>query len=126
MAKDVDDSYLKIAEFKFVDVDDGMAYYIWFDNSKALWGIEIVDSPKAEMTVEERADFFKSEMFKKTVKKAYYRLLDAYKTFNKNVRHLVENGQMLLVDTVKLDAIVSLLEKDYFLKNLLAGKYLGY
>lgn len=33
---------------------------------------------------------------------------------------------MLLVDTVKLDAIVSLLEKDYFLKNLLAGKYLGY
>lgn len=126
MAKDVDDSYLKIAEFKFVDVDDGMAYYIWFDNSKALWGIEIVDSPKAEMTVEERAGFFKSEMFKKTAKKAYYRLLDAYKTFSKNVRPLVENGQMLLVDTVKLDAIVSLLEKDYFLKNLLAGKYLGY
>ena len=58
------------------------------DNSKALWNIEIVDSPKAEMTIEERADFFKSEMFKKTAKKAYYRISAAFETFNKNVKPL--------------------------------------
>lgn len=33
---------------------------------------------------------------------------------------------MLLVDAVKLEAILDFLDKDYFLKNLLAGKYLGY
>ena len=78
------------------------------------------------MTIEERADFFKSEMFKKIAKKTYYRLLDAYKTFNKNVRPAFENGEMLLVDAVKLEAILDFFGQDYFLKNLLAGKYLGY
>jgi len=33
---------------------------------------------------------------------------------------------MLLVDAVKLEAILDFLDKDYFLKNLLTGKYLGY
>jgi len=54
-----------------------MSYSLYFDNNKALWKLEILDSPKAEMTVEERGNFFKSDMFKKISKKTYYRLLDA-------------------------------------------------
>ena len=126
LAKDVEKSYLKIAQFKLENVDDGMSYSLYFDNNKALWKLEILDSPKAEMTVEERGNFFKSDMFKKISKKTYYRLLDAQKTFNKNVRRAFENGEMLLVDAVKLEAILDFLDKDYFLKNLLTGKYLGY
>ena len=126
LAKDVDESYLKIAEFKFVNVDDGMAYYLWFDNNKALWKLEVLDSPEAEMTVEERADFFESDMFKKTAKKTYYRLVDAYKTLKKNVLLNIENGELLLVDTVKLEAIMHFLDSDYFLANILAGKHLSY
>lgn len=103
-----------------------MSYSLYFDNNKALWKLEILDSPKAEMTVEERGNFFKSDMFKKISKKTYYRLLDTQKTFNKNVRRAFENGEMLLVDAVKLEAILDFLDKDYFLKNLLTGKYLGY
>ena len=126
LAKDVEKSYIKIAQFKLENVDDSMSYSLYFDNNKALWKLEILNSPKAEMTIEERADFFKSEMFKKIAKKTYYRLLDAYKTFNKNVRPAFENGEMLLVDAVKLEAILDFFDRDYFLKNLLAGKYLGY
>lgn len=41
------------------------------------------------MTIEERADFFKSDMFKKIAKKTYYRLLDAKNSYYKNVNSLV-------------------------------------
>jgi hypothetical protein len=40
-----------------------MSYSLRFDNNKALWQVEISNSPKAELSIEERADFFKSEMF---------------------------------------------------------------
>ena len=126
LEQDVERSYLKIAQFKLVDVDDDMKYSLWFDNNKALWNIEIANSPKAEITIEERADFFKSEMFKKIAKKTYYRILNAKKTFDKNVKFHCDNGELLLVDTVKLDAILHFLELDYFLKNVLNGKYLNY
>jgi len=39
---------------------------------------------------------------------------------------MLENGELLLVDVVKLEAILSFLDTDYFLKNLLEGKYLSY
>ena len=126
LAKDVDQSYLRIAEFKLANVDDDMVYEIWFDNNKGLWGIAIQDSPKAEMTIEERADFFKSDMFKKIAKKTYYRLLDAKNSYYKNVNSLVQNGGLLDVDVIKLEAILSFISSDYFLKNIEAGKYLSY
>ena len=126
LTQDVEASYFYIAQFKLVNVDDDMAYSLRFDNNKALWQVEIANSPKAEMTIEERANFFKSEMFKQIAKKTYYRLLDAQKTFNKNVKPILENGELLLVDVVKLEAILSFLDTDYFLKNLLEGKYLSY
>lgn len=103
-----------------------MRYGLAFDNNKALWRLEILDSPKAEMTVEERADFFVSEMFKKIAKKTYYRLVDTLKTFNKNVKPACDKGEMLLVDAVKLEAILSFLESEHFMKNLMDGKYLSY
>lgn len=54
---------MKIAEFKLVNVDDDTKYMLWFDNNKALWGLAIADSPKAEMPDEEREGFFNSSMF---------------------------------------------------------------
>ncbi len=103
-----------------------MAYHLWFDNNKALWRVEIFDSPNAEISNEERAGFFGSELFKKIAKKTYNRILSAYNAFNNVVKQHVDNGEMLLVDDIKLDAILYFLSLDYFLKNLLNGKYLGY
>lgn len=126
LAKDVEKSYLRLAQFKLVDIDDSMAYSLCFDNNKALWSLEILDSPKAELSIEERADFFKSDIFKKIAKKTYYRLLGAQKVFNEVVKPRCENGELLLVDAVKLDAIMHFLSLDYLMKNLLNGKYLSY
>ena len=76
---------MKIASFKLVNVDDDMAYSLWFDNNKAMWSVEVLDSPKAEMSIEERGNFFKSDMFKSIAKKTYYRILNAQRVFEKDV-----------------------------------------
>ena len=126
LAKNVDQCYYRIAQFKLVNVDDDMAYSLWYDNNKALWNVEIANSPEADLSTEERKDFFGSEMFKKISKKTYYKLLDAVKSYNQNVKEHVDNGDLLLVDAVKLDAILHFLDTDYFMKNILNGKYIGF
>lgn len=126
LAKNVDQCYYRIAQFKLVNVDDDMAYSLWYDNNKALWNVEIANSPEADLSTEERKDLFSSEMFKNISKKTYYKLLDAFKSYNSNVKMHIDNGDMLLVDAVKLDAILHFLDTDYFMKNILNGKYIGF
>lgn len=99
---------------------------MWFDNNKELWSLEILNSPKAEISVEERANFFKSSIFKKIAKKTYYRLMDALDFYNKIVKQHLDNGELLLVDSVKLDAILHFIESAHFMDNVLNGKYVNY
>lgn len=106
----VEACYYKIAQFKFENVNDDMKYLLWFDNNKGLWGVCIEGSPDAEMTIEQRADFFKSEMFQKIAKQAYYTIVDAKKSYDKIIRQHVENGELLDVDVVKLDAILHFID----------------
>jgi hypothetical protein len=98
--------YYKIAQFKLENVNDDMSYVLWFDNNRGLWDVRIMDSPKAELTVEQRADFFKSETFKKIAKRAYYVIVDAKSLYEQIVKEHVENGDLIDIDVVKLDAIL--------------------
>ena len=122
----VEACYYKIAQFKFENVNDDMSYLLWFDNNKGLWDICIKDSPDAELTIEQRADFFKSETFQKTAKQTYYFIANAKKVYEQIVKQHIENGEMIDVDVVKLDAILHWIDQQYFLDNILNGKYLNY
>ena len=126
LTKDVEKSYMSIAQYKLTNIDDETAYDLWFDNNKELWSLEILNSPKAEISVEERANFFKSSIFKKIAKKTYYRLMDALDFYNKIVKQHLDNGELLLVDSVKLDAILHFIESAHFMDNVLNGKYVNY
>lgn len=126
LTKDVEKSYSKIAQFKLTNVDDEMNYSLSFDNNKSLWDLSITNSPKAEIDIQERADFFKSNMFKKIAKQTYNKLLIAKQTYDEVIKYHLENGELLSVDVVKLDAIISFLKTEHFLDNVLNGKYLNY
>jgi hypothetical protein len=65
-------------------------------------------------------------MFKKIAKKTYDKLISAKKTYDNVVAGHLQNAELLLVDVVKLDAIMKFIGTDYFMQNLLNGKYLGY
>ncbi len=120
---DVERSYLNIAKFKLVNVSDGMSYIAVFDNNKAMWNVSIEDSPKAELTPEQQQQFFKSELFVKTAKRTYYRLTEAMKAINEVVNTHLNDGQLLLVDVVKLEAIMHFLNSKHFLENLRNCKF---
>lgn len=122
----VEACYYRIAQFTLENVEDDMRYKLWFNNNKGLWDVTIENSPKAEMTIEQRADFFKSELFKKIAKRAYYIITNARKTYEQIVKQHIEDGQMIDIDVVKLDAILHWIDQQYFLDNLLNGKYLNY
>lgn len=122
----VEACYYKIAQFKLENVNDDMKYLLWFDNNRGMWDVKIENSPKAELTIEQRADFFKSETFKKVAKQAYYTIIDAKKAYEQIVKEHIENGEMIDIDVVKLDAILHWIDQQYFLDNILNGKYLNY
>lgn len=126
LADDVEKSYQFIAEYKLTNVDDDMNYVVKFNNNEAVWQIEIANSPKAEMTIEERADFFKSDMMKKIAKQTYKRLTNAKETYDKLVDYRMKNGEFLNVDLAKFEAIYSFLDNEHFMQNILKCKYLSY
>ena len=126
LAMNVEQSYLTIAQFKLTNVDDDMEYTLSFDNNKSMWHLAISNSPKAELEPQQLADFFKSSMFKKIAKQTYDKLIQAKKAFDNIVSSHLENAELMLVDVVKLDAIIDFINTDYFMQNLLNGKYLNY
>jgi hypothetical protein len=106
-----------------VNVSDGMSYIAIFDNNKAMWNVSIEDSPKAELTPEQQQAFFKSELFVKTAKRTYYRLTESLKAINEVINKHLNDGQLLLVDVVKLEAITHFLNSKHFLENLRNCKF---
>lgn len=50
----------------------------------------------------------------------------AKKTYDNIIKPRLNNGELMLVDVIKLDAIISFIETEYFMDNLLNGKYLSY
>lgn len=123
LALDVEQSYINIAEFKLVNVSDGLSYTLKFDNNKGMWNVCITDSPKAELTAEQQSNFFKSELFNKIAKRAYYWLSDSLKSVQEDVYPHINKGELLLIDVVKLDAILHFLQSKHFLENLRNGKF---
>lgn len=118
----IENCYHRIAQFKLSNINDDMTYLTWFDNNRGLWDVNIANSPKAELTIDQRANFFKSEMFKKITKQAYHVILDAKQTYNQIVKQHIIDGELIDIDVVKLDAILHFIDRQYFLDNLLNGK----
>lgn len=126
LAKNIVNSYSRIAQFELTNLDDDMKYVLYFDNNKGLWNLQLKHSPKATIEVEERANFFKSEMFKKISQQTFFLLKDSYKIYMDVVDKHVSHGEFLLIDEVKLSAILHFLEQKFFLDNIKNGKYLSY
>lgn len=119
----VDECYLSLASFEFMDLDDDTRWHAWFDNSKMMWKLEICDSPKAEIQMEQIADFFKSEMMKKCAQRAADLISKAEKDFEEVLRPHLENGELLAVDEVKLSAILFFIRGDALMQDLRSCKW---
>ena len=123
LKKNVDACYFYLVSFYFVDLDDEIRWHAFFDNSKGLWRLEIQDSPKAEIESQQYADFFGSELMKKAASRAYDLIMRAQKEFEETLRFRLEGGELLMVDEIKLGAVLHFINDSLLMENLKACKW---
>lgn len=121
----VEACYFHLASLYFIDLEDDTRYHAWFDTMKMLWGLEIEDSPKAELEIQQIGDFFKSDIVKKCISRCAELITRAAKEFDENLRVQLEEGRMLAVDEVKLAAILDAVSKDITMKSFREGKWMN-
>ena len=124
LKKNVDSSYQKICMYKLVDLDTDITWQVSFICQKSMWELVIADSPDAEVSLDEKQEFFKSEMFRKVAVKSSDYIEAAKKTFKDIVQAHLENGEMLKVDEVKLAAIDFCIQNSGSMDNLRSGKFI--
>ena len=122
----VERSYYAIATFILSNANDDMKYKLWFDNNKTMWKVEIAGSPEAEMTIEQRANFFKAPIVKKIAIQTWHWILNAKNIYYKVLSRHFEEGEFLSVDVVKLGAIMHFLDLEHFLDNVRDLKYINF
>lgn len=122
-AKNVAESYEHLLEADFEDLDDSIHYTCFFDNNKKLYELKLTNTDTGEILSEQKKEFFKSESFKKTAKRAAELVSRAKDVFEKTVKPHVEAGEMLLLDEVKLEAIESFINDQTAMRNLKLGKW---
>ena len=59
-----------MVSMSFKDLDTDFDYLAGFDNQLKLWKIELPDSSDDAIDQNDKKEFFKSEIFKKTCKRA--------------------------------------------------------
>lgn len=125
LAADAVKSYSRLFESVFEDLDDGIYYTVWFDNAKKLYCLELTDGKDngAELMLEQKREFFKSEMFKKTSKRAAELVERAKKIYTSCVKDHLESGELLEVDETKMSAIESFLNDEQLMRNFRLAKW---
>lgn len=123
LAADVSRSFGRIASGRFVDLDTQVQYRAYFDNSKGLWFLEIVDSPKADVLDEDLQGFFGSEEFGSFARRCAQLALQAKDVYEKVVKEHLEDGELLGVNEQKLEWILRDLGVGRFVDNLRGCRY---
>lgn len=116
-------SYNRLFSSVFEDLDDSIHYTVYFDNQKRLFNLELTNTKTGEILPEQKKEFFKSEIFKKTAARAYEILVRAKDQIEKFVMKHIEQGELLEIDEIKLEAIVHMLNDQVLMKNFRLAKY---
>ena len=125
LAADVLRSYSRLFESEFEDLDDSIHYTVYFDNNKKLFCLELTNGKDngAELMLEQKKLFFKSDMFKKTTRRAHELLERAKKIYEGQVKQHIEDGDLLEIDEIKAEAVESFLNDSQLMRNFKLAKW---
>lgn len=123
LAQDVSKSFERLIQCRFIDLATNIYYKAYFDNSRGLWYLEIIDSPKAQILDDDLNGFFGSDGFKRFAKRCSQILTDAKQVYDETIKEHLENGELLSVSEQKLDWILRDLDVGRFMDNLRDCRY---
>lgn len=124
-AKDVEDSYFRVASFTCTDLDSDISWHASFVNSRGLWDLEILNSPDAVIEPEQMKSFFSSELFKETARRIGSEIDTARDLISNVLSRCLEEGMLLDVDEIKLSALMHWISDTQFMENLRSGKFMS-
>jgi len=104
-ASNIESSYYRLCGVTFKDLDTDLVYYASFVNGWKKWDLEVEDG-KAEVPLEEKKTFFKTDEMKKIAARAAKYIEDAAAMYEKSVKEQIEEGNLLKVDESKLEALI--------------------
>lgn len=113
----VEASYYRMCGIIIKDLDTEFEYFVSFINGKKKWDVEITDSKNAEVLPEEKADLFKNETIKKTIKQAYSYIFKAKEAFESKVKTGLKEGVFKGVDELKLESVLKSIDDKTFMDN---------
>ena len=119
----VDACYFFICQGTFVDLDTQIRWRARFENIHSLWQLELVDGKGAEVLPEDAEAFFGCDYFKKFSKRCGDKIDRAVEIYRKIAERRVQEGDLMKVDPVKLEAILTVAETKHAMLNLRNGKY---
>ena len=119
----VDACYFFICQGTFVDLDTQIRWRAKFENIHSLWQLELVDGKRAEVLPEDAEAFFGCDYFKKFSKRCGDKIDRAVEIYRKIAERHVQEGDLMKVDPVKLEAILECAETKRFMDNLRNCKY---
>lgn len=123
LQKNVVASYQNMVSMSVKDLDTDFEYLIGFDNQLKLWKMELPGSADDAIELNDKKEFFKSDIFKRTCKRADEILTNAYKSCTSMIMPEVKKGRFINLDETKLEAIMDMLDDPVFRKNLKLGKF---
>lgn len=116
-------TYENMVSLSFTDLDTDIDYIAGFDNKLKLWNLIIPNSSAEALDPKDKKEFFKSDIFKKTCKRADEILTNAYKSCENMIIPEVKTGRFINLDEIKLEAIMDMLNDPTFRRNLKLGKF---
>ena len=121
--KNVKDSYEYMVKIEFKDLDTDFDYVVRFDNKIKMWEMVLPGSDEDAIDKKDKTEFFKSDLFKKTCKRADEILTNALKSCQNMIVPEVKRGRFINLDEIKFEAIIDMLNDPMFMKNLKRGKH---
>lgn len=119
----MDACYFFICQGTFLDLDTGFRWRAAYVNMHMLWKLELVDGKGAEVLPEDAKAFFSCGYFKKFSKRCGDKIDRAVQIYREIVQEHLEDGELISVDPVKLEACLDGAETKRFMDNLRGGKY---
>lgn len=116
-------SYNSLVGIRFIDLDTDTEYFCEFNNQKKAWTLQIPGSPDDAVDPEDKKEYFKSEAFKRTTKRAHEILSQSIKSYEVNIKPKLEAGDFINIDETKAEAVEYFINDPQLLKNLKNGKF---
>lgn len=125
LGRNVDASFFRICSFDFDDVETGAKWRASFENDRGCWTLEIRGEGQPAALESDKEGFFSSDDFVEACRKAGDHIDRAYDAYEKIIKPRMDAGELLGVDTKKLDSIIDRAGNKGFMDKFRSGAYQG-